>query len=768
YTTGVKYSNIVLIGGTGDLAKKYLWQGFFNLYLEKSSEDRIIKFYGAGRTEKEKGEPALQKILEESVSCQNVDRDDCEEMRKQFQQITEYQQLKTVNHYVDLTMKMEKAMADQKADDEGTLFYLSVPPFTYGGIVSSINSECRPPEGSWFRVVLEKPFGHDTESALKLSEDIAAYLKEEEVYRIDHYLGKLGVEQIIPFRFHNKDTYDELWSKEHIERVEIVMKEDMDVKGRMGFYDEYGVIRDVMQNHLTEILALVAMETPNNISDAKEHQLRKLHLMKQIEALTSENCVVGQYEDYNTQLRTELNKPDFTSHTPTFATVAMQINNPRWKGVPFILMAGKLLDEKTGYVRIVFKQNILCVTKKSDVPNFCHPKQIIFSTSASDSKSPVLLVSKTLPEPKVSEPLKLLEIDSNVEYFGLPASHYFAYSSENNPSAYSNLIKAVYEGQKDKFVGTDDLIASWKIWTPLLQSIMGKKPRLYPGGKANSDWLDVVTLGNTVKYTADRSQFAEMDFNYKSDGIKTIPAEFRNGPLVSGRRDDVIQKLCQSLELLALDFVEMNGVFHMALSGGKTPNLLFKHLVLYAVQFPWQHTHIWQVDERCVDSKSNLLNLNTLKENLLQYVDIPQKNVHSMPVELTKDEYEDGKDLGSAMYEAEIQNIIPHESLDFILLGVGADGHTASLFPGQPGIEDEDLVKLVDRGPADQSAERLSMSLNLINKAKNVAVLVTGESKKQIVSLLKQVGRDSNKWPITGVNLADGLLAWYVDHDALL
>ncbi|XP_070565004.1 GDH/6PGL endoplasmic bifunctional protein-like [Ptychodera flava] len=767
---GVKYSNIVLIGATGDLAKKYLWQGFFNLFLEKSDENNVFHFYGATRAEKEKGDPQLQKILEERVTCKDVDRKDCQEMKSKFMQATEYFQLKTADHYAELAMTMEKSMAEKGSEEVGTLFYLSVPPFTYATIVASIATECRPVGDAWLRVVLEKPFGKDITSAEELSKDIEAYLKEEEVYRIDHYLGKIGVKHIMPFRFQNQQTYEKLWNKDHIERVEIVMKENMDVKGRIGFYDEYGVIRDVMQNHLTEILALVAMEIPDNISDVTEHHVRKLHLMKQILPLSPESCVLGQYQEYNDQIRAELDKADdFESVTPTYATVAMEINNPRWKGVPFILMAGKMLDEKSSYVRIIFKQNIMCITKSENTPGFCHPRQIVFSTSTSDSKTPVLLVSKTLPEPNLSSDLKLFNTDSNKEVFGLPASHYFAYTSDSNPSAYSNLITSVYAGQKDKFIGTEDLLISWKIWTPLLQGVQGRKPRLYPGDKANGDWLDVVTLGNKVKYVNDDVSLVGSDPLHQSEYIRSIPADFRYRPLVSGSTDIILRQLTRDMEALAIAYVEQEGSFHMALSGGTTPNLLFCSLVLNAAQFPWENTHIWQVDERCVDSKSHLLNFKSLQENLLQYVPISQGNIHSMPVELTNSPYQEGKDLGSAMYETEIKNLIPHESLDFVLLGVGEDGHTASLFPGQPDTEsDEALVRLADNGPQNLAPRRLTMTLNLINKAKNAAVLVCGQKKREIVSLLQNVGKDATKWPITGVELVDGELAWYIDHDAFL
>ncbi|XP_077869021.1 GDH/6PGL endoplasmic bifunctional protein [Saccoglossus kowalevskii] len=765
-TTEVLYSNIILVGATGDLAKKYLWQGMFNLFLEKSSNDHIFHFYGSGRTPQETAGPALQKILEENVKCDNIDRDDCSVRRRQFIESTEYHQLKSADHYVSLTIKIEKALNALKVNETGTLAFLSVPPFTYADIVNNLHEECRPPD-SWFRVVLEKPFGHDTESAEKLSRDIATSLKEDEIYRIDHYLGKPGVQQIMPFRFDNKDKYDQIWNKDHIERVEIVMKETLDCKGRMNYYDEYGVIRDVIQNHLTEILILIAMETPSNLTDRAEHHRKKLHLLKHVKSLGSDSCVIGQYTNYNTQVKDELKKDDdFQSVTPTFATVAMEINNPRWKGVPFILMSGKMMDEKSGYVRVVFKQNILCGSVPANEFNSCYPRQIVFVTGNSDTKHPILLVSKSLPEPNVRDNLKASNLESSADVFGLKKSDYFSYNLVESQDAYSNLITAAYEGRRDSFVGTEDLIASWKIWTPLLQSIKKKKPRLYPGGKSNSDWLNVVTLGNKIEYLYGVNV---IDFPPDSVNTKTIPSHYRSQPLRTGNLNQVIKKLADDIEVLAKESVELNGVFHMALSGGNTPNKLLTHLVLHSDAFPWHHTHVWQVDERCVDLKSNLLNFNHINENLLQYVPVPLHNIHSMPVDLVKNEYEPGKDLGSAVYGAEIENIVPNESMDLILLGVGTDGHTASLFPRQSSNNlENDLVALVNNGPEDVSPKRMTMTLDLINKSKNVAVLVTGGGKKNIVSVLKDAVKDSSKWPITGVELVDGDMAWYIDHDALL
>lgn len=182
--------SVVIVGGTGDLAKKYLWQGFFELYVNQVSSGNTFSFYGGGLSPAGTATPILFDTLK-AVSCsKDVSQERCALLKDQFLRLSKYWQLKTLEHYQDLNKHIEQELQQEGITEAGRLFYLSVPAFAYADIADKINNSCRPTGGAWLRVVLEKPFGHDFSSAQVLASQLGSVLKDEEMYRIDHYLGK--------------------------------------------------------------------------------------------------------------------------------------------------------------------------------------------------------------------------------------------------------------------------------------------------------------------------------------------------------------------------------------------------------------------------------------------------------------------------------------------------------------------------------------------------------------------------------------------------
>lgn len=182
--------SIILLGATGDLAKKYLWQGLFQLYLDEAAKGHHFSFHGAALTTPEQGQGVLDKVLE-SLSCpKDVAPDRCAELRDQFQRLSQYRQLKAAGDYLALSKDIEALVRREGRREAGRIFYFSVPPFAYADIARSINSSCRPGPDAWLRVVLEKPFGQDYLSAQQLATELGSFFQEEEMYRVDHYLGK--------------------------------------------------------------------------------------------------------------------------------------------------------------------------------------------------------------------------------------------------------------------------------------------------------------------------------------------------------------------------------------------------------------------------------------------------------------------------------------------------------------------------------------------------------------------------------------------------
>ncbi|XP_022099443.1 GDH/6PGL endoplasmic bifunctional protein-like [Acanthaster planci] len=759
--------SVVIVGGTGDLATRYLWQGFFSLY-QGQKNDYSFNFYGAARMPASEGDSQVANILQRNVSCAKSVQPGpgCETLLDAYRAKVFYRKLKTAQDYAEFCREMKP----EGAKEHGRLFYLSVPPFAYAGIAKNIAQGCRPEGDTWLRVVLEKPFGHDYGSAQELAAQLAEHLREEEIYRIDHYLGKIGVQSILPFRALNDKKYKDLWNREHIERVEVVMKEKIDTKGRLEFYNEYGVIRDVMQNHLTEIFTLVAMEVPTNISSRSKFLGNKIHLLSQTQPVKLEQAVIGQYDGYTDQWRQELGKgASEETLVPTFAAVAFYVENPRWKGVPFVLLAGKKLDERIGYVRVVFKDNAVCVSKagSSGAANRCAKhQQVVFYTGNPGLKYPTILVSKHLPKPTVPESWSVPDANPNTEIFGSNLSDFHYFSPPKDQDAYTALIASCFHGDQKMFVGTDDLMASWKIWTPLLKSLENQRPRIYSGGEDTGTWLDFRVKGKTVKFLHKLDD--PLQYQEPGPAFRSISNRFRSRPLVTGKEESVVAQLAQHLLSIAADSIQKRGSFHVAFPGGSTPKNLFAQLAKSSNHFPWEDTHIWMVDERCVPFTDDYSNFKQLHDSLIQFVSIPYLNINPMPVKLANG-FCATTDKGADTYEDDLMHL-PDGRLDYILLGVGADGHVASLFPNHPTVGEKSAkVVLSDGGPRNNVPNRMTLTLPTVNRARHVGILILGKGKRDIVSVLKTEGvRDPLRYPVTGVDLDDGEQVWYIDHEALV
>lgn len=764
-------TNIVLIGATGDLAKRYLWQGFFSLFIKESNERSTVRVYPTARESVESGQKKIDDILKASLKCsESKTLNWCLEKKKVFvdQSVKEYHRLKNDQDFISLCQIMGDDIAAGERE-RGLIFYLSVPPFAYPQIAKRIDSFCRRTEDKhgWIRIVLEKPFGSDLASAQELARSLSNYFDEKEIYRIDHYLGKTGVAQILEFRYSNHNLYKDLWNSDHIERVEIVLKEKNDCEGRTSFYDHYGVIRDVMQNHMTELLTLVAMELPDSLNDRISIMQNKVRMLKEIKAMDRWSGVIGQYKDYNMHYGQE-NKKDDNSNTPTFAAVSMFINNARWDGVPFILVSGKQLDERTAYVRIVFKDNVHKVQSGASYDNNCDIRQLVFNIQGEKLTKPGILLSGFLPKPKSFNPLSSVAITKD-QLFGCSANSFNAFIFNKSADAYTTLISAVYHEQKNLFVGMEDLISSWKVWSYFLDTLKRELPRQYD--QKSLDVLNFVTSGERLEFSSNNDD-GSCDANRicKSNEPSTNyykQEKFRNSDLVTGTKSQVIRTLANKIIGHALREVSAKGVFHLALSGGTSPVMLYETLAFIAKEFPWHHSHVWLVDERCVPLNNQESNFYLIYKKLLQHVPISPFNFHPMHVML-KGGLCEQSDEGAENYEAELSRSLSNNQLDFVVLGLGSDGHTASLFPHESALnEKEKYVTLSESGQDSAVKKRMTMTFGQLNKAKSVAVLALGDQKKDIVKTISSVNVDVWNYPVTGLNPENGELTWFIDNFAL-
>ena len=498
--------NVVLVGALGDLSKKYLIQAFSRVdQLRFVGKQPELVLWPGSRSKAEQGQKSMHNILQEHLNCkQGVDYvlanevHECISNQAEFKaRVMPYMQLKYDEHYKELDAAIDEHNKEKNYIEAGRLMYLSIPPKAYQNVSRSIAEHARPTparvEGAkasddlrtpWLRVVFEKPFGSDEDSAAELAAGITESLEEPEIYRIDHYLGKVGVQVIYQFRQAHGDVYDNLLNKEHVAHVEVVMKETTDCAGRAGYYDDYGVVRDLHQNHLSEMMALAMMDlVEENENDNNENvvpgeimSMYKSYLYDSIVPPTLANAVVGQYSGYQTHVEQDRSKwmtnaDDIAAKTviPTFASVRLDMkNNDRWEGVPVYVTSGKAMEEREAYVRFVFKNG----------------ETLLFNVQggAKGSRGTAVIASDGLP--------KFSEID------GWQIQNDRKMTPLENPGAYDALVAKVWSGEPSHFVSTDTLMASWRLWTPLLKELDAQKDSPMP-----------YTQGGQEMYSAIQSAF---------------------------------------------------------------------------------------------------------------------------------------------------------------------------------------------------------------------------------------------------------------------
>jgi glucose-6-phosphate 1-dehydrogenase len=324
----------------------------------------------------------------------------------------------------------------------------------------------------WSRIVIEKPFGRDRLSSDTLVEEIGKVFIEDQTFRIDHYLGKEVIQNLMVLRFANT-IFEPLWNREFIQDVRITWKEDFGCEGRGGYFDRYGIIRDVMQNHLLQMMALTTMSRPASVK-SMDVRNAKVDLLGKIVPVSMEDVVIGQYIRSSSNPAKLAYRDDKTvaagSVTPTFASAVLHINDSRWEGVPFLVTAGKALDARMTDICIRFRQvpgNLFCSTGKCPEQNE--------------------LVVRVQPDESINFRIasKVPGLDLRIEPRTLDLRYASAFS-QMIPDAYECLLLDVLRGDRGLFIRKDELEASWNVFTPVLQRIddLKVKPEFYEYGSA--------------------------------------------------------------------------------------------------------------------------------------------------------------------------------------------------------------------------------------------------------------------------------------------
>ncbi|XP_071960032.1 glucose-6-phosphate 1-dehydrogenase-like isoform X1 [Antedon mediterranea] len=447
----------VILGASGDLAKKKIYPTLWWLFKDDLLPKNTI-FVGYARSVLSISD--IKNRSEPYMKVKDGERTKLDEFFKQNRYVKgSYKEEDGFEHLDDVLTAIEDKKKDKPAN---RLFYLALPPSVFKDVTKHIKAKCMSKRG-WTRVIIEKPFGKDSASSADLSNHLSALFTEDQMYRIDHYLGKEMVQNLMILRFGNR-IFAPVWNRDNIASVIITFKEPFGTTGRGGYFDEFGIIRDVMQNHLLQILSLFAMEKPGS-TDAKDIRDEKVKVLKRIEPLTLDDVVLGQYvgdPDGDVDAKEGyLDDPTVPkgSVTPTFATAVFKIQNERWDGVPFILKCGKALNERKAEVRVQFK----------DVPGD------IFSGNCKRNE----LVIRVQPGEAVYCKMmtKKPGMSFDVEETELDLTYGSRYKGVSMPDAYERLILDVFCGHQIHFVRSDELAEAWRIFTPLLHKIENDKPK---------------------------------------------------------------------------------------------------------------------------------------------------------------------------------------------------------------------------------------------------------------------------------------------------
>ena len=459
--------DIIIFGASGNLAKKKVFPAFFSLY-SRGLLPKNTRFLGYARTKMTLSE--FKNNILENLTCRYAPEHSCNNyidgfLDKCFYTNGSYDSKENLKHFL---VKDQKKRVNR-------LFYLAVPPVLFSVIAHSIADAkliYSLSEKQWSRIIIEKPFGRDRYSSDKLNTSLEQCFCENQIYRIDHYLGKEVVQNILVFRFANI-IFQPVWNSDYVEKIQINWSEKKGLEGRGGYFDNYGIIRDVIQNHLLQILALITMEPPDNLN-SNEIRDKKVDLLRQIQLPDMKDVLVGQYvspldPQSQAQAYTKEEGVNPKSNTPTYAFVNLKISNTRWKNVPIEISAGKALDSHKAEVIITFKKphgNIFCTTGK------CPPANKLVMRIQPDEGMHFTVSTKV--------PGRKMEIQSKE----LNLSYTSAFCNDILPDAYENLLLDAINGDRTLFIRNDELQALWDILTPLLHELEVNKikPIPYPFG----------------------------------------------------------------------------------------------------------------------------------------------------------------------------------------------------------------------------------------------------------------------------------------------
>ncbi|WP_353678233.1 glucose-6-phosphate dehydrogenase [Rosettibacter primus] len=448
----------VIFGASGDLTKRKLIPALYSLYVQKLLPEKFI-ILGVARTKINVDE--FRELMLESIKKYGDITDLSEAgdfVKNLFYETIQYDELNSYNILKEKLNELRKL----KDINGNTIFYLATPPNLYDVIPLNLakvglNKE----DDGWKRLIIEKPFGYDLQSALQLKELLLRDWEEEQIYRIDHYLGKETVQNLLVTRFSN-GIFEPLWNRNYIHHIEITSAENIGVENRGGYYDNIGALRDMVQNHLLQIVGLIAMEPPSSLEplSIRNEILKVFQSLRPIKIdEVSKIAIRGQYTEsiINNEkvkgYREEKNiNPD--SKTETYVAIKFFIDNWRWGGVPFYIRTGKRLPTRVTEVVIHFKPTPHFLFSRNNLQEACN--KLILRIQPDEGM--LLEIGIKIP----GQGFNVQNIDLDFKYSEL--------SHQRIPEAYERLLYDTIKGDNTLFARTEEVIATWKFLTPILEA----------------------------------------------------------------------------------------------------------------------------------------------------------------------------------------------------------------------------------------------------------------------------------------------------------
>ena len=479
---------VVIFGATGDLTKRKLMPALCRLTDQGCLES--VRILGVGRSpmSDEEFRAQVHQALQESKKTDHLD----EETWRDFSNRLHYMsgELDDKNTYQQIGERLE-ALAKEGAS-RNHIFYLATPPPLFSTIVKALGEAgLNKEDDHWSRIIIEKPFGRDLESAKALNATVAEVFKETQIYRIDHYLGKDTVQNILVFRFGNS-MFEPIWNRNYVDYVEITAAESLGVGSRTGYYEGAGALRDMVANHLLQLLTLTAMEPPvafdaDSVREEKVQVLRSIRRMQPEQIL--QRTVRAQYgpglidgEKVNGYKQEEGTAPD--SVTETYAAVEFHISNWRWSGVPFYVRTGKRLARHLTEIAVHLKRT----------------PQALFARTPTEEIEPNVIVLRIQPNEGITVTFGAkrpgFEMLTNTVHMDFCYESGFGVES---PDAYEMLLIDVMQGDATLFIRSDEVEAQWRLITPIEEAWANENARQLPLYEAGSDGppqADELTIGN--------------------------------------------------------------------------------------------------------------------------------------------------------------------------------------------------------------------------------------------------------------------------------